>query len=98
MTALGFELLPGEHPIIALMLRDPRLAQNFADALRERGVLATAFSFPVVPRGEDRIRIQMSAAHDLHILDEAIAAFADVGRDLRVIGQRDTEGGAGVFS
>lgn len=98
MTALGFELLPGEHPIIALMLRDPRLAQNFADALRERGVLATAFSFPVVPRGEDRIRIQMSAAHDLHILDAAIAAFADVGRDLRVIGQRDTEGGAGVFS
>ncbi|MCY4441428.1 MAG: glycine C-acetyltransferase [Deltaproteobacteria bacterium] len=85
MTALGFELLPGEHPIVPLMLRDPKLAQAFADALRERGVLATAFSFPVVPRGQDRIRAQMSAAHTIEDLDRAIAAFAEVGRGLDVI-------------
>ena len=85
MTTLGFELLPGEHPIVPLMLRDPKLAQNFANGLRERGVLVAAFSFPVVPRGQDRIRTQMSAAHDIGDLDRAIAAFAEVGRDLEVI-------------
>ena len=85
MTALGFELLPGEHPIVPLMLRDPKLAQEFAGRLREKGVLVTAFSFPVVPRGQDRIRTQMSAAHRLEYLDRAIAAFAEVGRGLGVI-------------
>ena len=85
ITALGFELLPGEHPIIPLMLRDPKLAQNFADGLRDKGVLVTAFSFPVVPRGQDRIRTQMSAAHDMEDLDRAISAFAEVGRRLGVI-------------
>ena len=85
MTTLGFELLPGEHPIVPLMLRDPKLAQNFANGLRENGVLVAAFSFPVVPRGQDRIRTQMSAAHDIGDLDRAIAAFAEVGRDLEVI-------------
>ena len=86
MTALGFELLPGEHPIVPLMLRDAKLAQEFARRLRNQGVLVTAFSFPVVPLGEDRIRIQLSAAHDLAILNEAVAAFADVGDRLGVIG------------
>ena len=86
LTALGFELLPGEHPIVPLMLRDPKLAQSFADGLREKGVLVTAFSFPVVPRGEDRIRVQISAAHDTETLDAAIAAFAEVARRLGVIG------------
>ncbi len=85
ITALGFELLPGEHPIIPLMLRDPKLAQNFADGLRDKGVLVTAFSFPVVPHGQDRIRTQMSAAHDMEDLDCAISAFAEVGRRLGVI-------------
>ena len=85
MTALGFELLPGGHPIVPLMLRDPKLAQDFSARLRERNVLATAFSFPVVPRGEDRIRTQMSAAHDDRDLDRAIAAFAEAGRGLGVI-------------
>ena len=85
ITGLGFELLPGEHPIIPLMLRDPKLAQNFADGLRDKGVLVTAFSFPVVPRGQDRIRTQMSAAHDMEDLDCAISAFAEVGRRLGVI-------------
>ncbi len=95
MAVLGFELLPGEHPIVVLMLRDPKLAQSFADALRGKGVLVTAFSFPVVPRGEDRIRIQMSAAHDIDTLDHAIAAFAEVGRSLEVIGR---EGELNVLS
>ena len=85
MTARGFELLPGEHPIVPLMLRDPKLAQDFSDGLRDKGVLVSAISFPVVPRGQDRIRTQMSAAHDVKDLDRAIAAFTEVGRGLRVI-------------
>ena len=85
MDALGFELLPGAHPIVPLMLRDAKLAQEFADTLRDKGVLVSAFSFPIVPRGQDRIRTQMSAAHDVADLDRAIGAFADVGRGLGVI-------------
>ena len=68
-----------------------------ADGLRRHGVLVTAFSFPVVPRGEDRIRIQMSAAHEIATLDDAIAAFARVGHELGVIGQRSTEGNGDVL-
>ncbi len=85
MTALGFEILPGEHPISPVMLRDPQLAQDMAARLAEKGVFVTAFSFPVVPRGQDRIRTQMSAAHSIDELDRAIDAFAEVGRDLKVI-------------
>ncbi len=85
MADLGFELLPGDHPIVPVMLRDPVLAQEFADRVREKGVLVAAFSFPVVPRGQDRIRTQMSAAHDVADLDRAIAAIAEVGRGLGVI-------------
>ena len=85
LAALGFELLPGEHPIVPLMLRDPKLAQDLAAGLRDQGVLVTAFSFPVVPRGQDRIRIQLSAAHEIDELDRAIGAFAEVGRGLGII-------------
>ncbi|KIC22784.1 glycine C-acetyltransferase [Leisingera sp. ANG-Vp] len=85
MTALGFELLPGEHPVIPLMLRDPQLAQDFAARLRQLGVYVAAFSFPVVPKEQDRIRTQMSAAHSIEELDRAIAAFAQAGRELGVI-------------
>ena len=85
MGDLGFDLLPGEHPIIPVMLRDPKLAQGMAARLHARGVFVTAFSFPVVPMGQDRIRTQMSAAHDLDQLDDAINAFAAVGRELGVI-------------
>ena len=85
MTALGFEILPGEHPISPVMLRDPKLAQDMAARLAEKGVFVTAFSFPVVPRGQDRIRTQMSAAHSIEELDRAIDAFAEVGHDLKVI-------------
>ncbi len=86
MPELGFEILPGEHPIAPVMLRDPVLAQNLAAELYQLGVFVTAFSFPVVPRGQDRIRTQMSAAHSIEELDRAIDAFAIAGRKLGVIG------------
>nr|WP_325248205.1 glycine C-acetyltransferase [Amylibacter sp.] len=85
MGALGFELLPGEHPIIPVMLRDPKLAQDMAAQLDTRGVFVTAFSFPVVPKAQDRIRTQMSAAHSIEQLDRAVEAFETVGRNLGVI-------------
>lgn len=85
MGALGFELLPGEHAIIPVMLRDPKLAQEMAARLNDRGVFVTAFSFPVVPKGQDRIRTQMSAGLTREMLDRAIGAFEGVGRELGVI-------------
>lgn len=85
MAALGFDLVPGEHPIIPVMLYDAPLAKKMADMLLEEGLYVTAFSFPVVPQGKARIRTQMSAAHDTAHLDKAIAAFEKVGRKLGVI-------------
>ncbi|MGX0974413.1 glycine C-acetyltransferase [Roseovarius sp. MBR-51] len=85
MSTLGFELLPGEHAIIPVMLRDPKLAQEMAARLNTRGVYVTAFSFPVVPKGQDRIRTQMSAGLSREMLDRAIDAFGTVGRELGVI-------------
>ena len=83
--AAGFDLLPGEHPIIPVMLRDPKLAQEMAARLDEKGVFVAPFSFPIVPRGQDRIRTQMSAAHSLPELDRAIDAFIQVGQEMGVI-------------
>ncbi len=85
MGAAGFDLLPGEHPIIPVMLRDPKLAQAMAAKLDAREVYVAPFSFPVVPKGQDRIRTQMSAAHSLDELDQAIAAFIAVGKELEII-------------
>ena len=85
MGAAGFDLLPGEHPIIPVMLRDPKLAQDMAARLDAKRVYVAPFSFPVVPKGQDRIRTQMSAAHSRAELDTAIDAFIDVGRDMGVI-------------
>ena len=85
ISAAGFDLLPGEHPIIPVMLRDPKLAQEMAARLDEKGVFVAPFSFPVVPRGQDRIRTQMSAAHSLPELDRAIDAFIQVGQEMGVI-------------
>ena len=85
MGAAGFDLLPGEHPIIPVMLRDPKLAQDMAARLDEKGVFVAPFSFPVVPRGQDRIRTQMSAAHSLAELDRAIDAFIQVWQEMGVI-------------
>ena len=85
MAGAGFDLLPGEHPIIPVMLRDPKLAQEMAARLDEKGVYVAPFSFPVVPKGQDRIRTQMSAAHSPEELDRAIDAFIEVGRDMGLI-------------
>lgn len=85
MGLAGFDLLDGEHPIIPVMLRDPVLAQSMASALDEKGVYVAPFSFPVVPKGQDRIRTQMSAAHTIEELDTAIDAFVAVGRDMSII-------------
>ena len=85
MTGLGFELLPGEHPIIPVMFHEAPLAQAFASALLDEGVYVTGFFFPVVPKGQARIRTQMSAAHSPADIDAAVAAFAKVGRALGVI-------------
>ncbi|HRJ67390.1 MAG TPA: aminotransferase class I/II-fold pyridoxal phosphate-dependent enzyme, partial [Alphaproteobacteria bacterium] len=85
MTALGFDLVPGEHPIIPVMIYDAVLAKKLADRLLEEGLYVIAFSYPVVPQGKARIRTQMSAAHDKAHLDRAIAAFEKIGRELGVI-------------
>ncbi|MEM7764074.1 MAG: glycine C-acetyltransferase [Pseudomonadota bacterium] len=86
MTALGYDLLPGEHPIIPVMLGDAKLATDMAHALLQHGVYVVGFAFPVVPKGQARIRTQMSAGHSLEDLDEAIAAFETVGKEYGVIG------------
>lgn len=85
MARAGFDLLPGEHPIIPVMLRDPKLAQDMAKRLDAKGVYVAPFSFPVVPKGQDRIRTQMSAALSRAELDRAIDAFIEVGRDMKII-------------
>ncbi len=85
MTAAGFELAGEGHPIIPVMLGDAQLASDMADKLLERGIYVIGFSFPVVPRGEARIRTQMSAAHTPKQIDQAVAAFIAVGRELGVI-------------
>ena len=85
LTAAGFDLKPGQHPIVPVMLYDAELAQRFAAALLEEGIYAIGFFFPVVPKGQARIRTQMSAAHEREHLERAIAAFTRVGRALGVI-------------
>ena len=85
MTAAGFDLVPGEHPIIPVMLGDAVLAQRFASAMLEQGVYVTAFAFPVVPKGQARIRTQMSAAHSREDLDKAVEAFEITAKSLGVI-------------
>lgn len=86
MTAAGFELKPGDHPICPVMLYDAPLAQTFAARLLDEGIYAIGFFFPVVPQGQARIRTQMSAAHTRDHLDQAIDAFTRIGRTLGVVG------------
>ena len=86
LTAAGFALVPGEHPIIPVMIGDAAAAQRLAAELQRRGVYVTAFSYPVVPHGKARIRTQMNAAHELEDLNRAIGAFADAGRALGLVG------------
>ncbi len=85
MSKAGFNLLPGEHPIIPVILGEAKIAQDMAAKLYEKGVYVTGFFFPVVPRGQARIRTQMSAAHSAGDIDTAIAAFTEAGRELGVI-------------
>ncbi len=85
MTAAGFDIKPGDHPIVPIMLYDAVVAQNFAARLLEEGVYVIGFFFPVVAKGLARIRVQLSAAHTQQHLDTAIAAFTKVGKDLQVL-------------
>ena len=85
MTQLGFTLVPGEHAIIPVMLGDAKVARDMADRLLGEGIYVIGFSFPVVPKGQARIRAQMSAAHRPEHIDRAVAAFEKVGREMGVI-------------
>ena len=85
LTTAGFNIKPGEHPIVPIMLGDARLASEMADQMLAEGIYVIGFSFPVVPRGEARIRVQLSAGHTRAHLDRAIDAFIKVGRNLNVI-------------
>ena len=82
MEALGFDLLPGEHPIVPIMLYDAKAAAEFAARLLEKGVYVTGFFFPVVPKGKARIRTQVSARHTIEDLDNAVKAFGEVKKDM----------------
>jgi glycine C-acetyltransferase len=82
---LGFQLVPGEHAIIPVMLGDAKLAQDFAAAMLKHGIYVIGFSYPVVPHGKARIRTQMSAGHSRDDLDRCVAAFKAVGQELGVL-------------
>jgi glycine C-acetyltransferase len=85
MTEGGFDIKPGEHPIVPIMLYDAVLAADFASRLLEEGIYVIGFFFPVVPKGQARIRVQLSAAHELQHLDKAIEAFMKIGKELAVL-------------
>ena len=85
ITEAGFDIKPGEHPIVPIMLYDAVLAQKFAEKILEEGIYVIGFFFPVVAKGNARIRVQLSAAHQPHHLDKAIAAFTKVGKELGVV-------------
>jgi glycine C-acetyltransferase len=85
MTDAGFDIKPGDHPIVPIMLYDAVLAQTMAARLLEEGIYVIGFFFPVVAKGQARIRVQLSAAHEQHHLDKAIAAFTKIGRELGVL-------------
>lgn len=85
ITAAGFDIAPGTHPIVPIMLYEARLAQEFASRLLEKGIYVIGFFYPVVPQGKARIRVQISAAHTREHLDKAIRAFSEVGMELGVL-------------
>ena len=85
MTEAGFDIKPGDHPIVPIMLYDAVLAQKFAARLLEEGIYVIGFFFPVVAKGQARIRVQISAAHEQEHLDKAIEAFTKVGKELAVL-------------
>jgi glycine C-acetyltransferase len=85
MTAAGFDITPGDHPIVPVMLGDAVLSQKMADRLLGEGIYVIGFFYPVVPRGQARIRVQISAAHEPEHLDKAIGAFTKIGRELGLL-------------
>jgi len=85
MTEAGFDIRPGDHPIVPIMLYDAVLAQNFAAKLLDEGIYVIGFFFPVVAKGQARIRVQLSAAHSQRHLDKAIEAFTKIGKELGVL-------------
>ena len=85
MTKAGFDIKPGEHPIVPIMLYDAPLAQQMAEKMLEKGIYVIGFYYPVVPKGQARIRVQISAVHEREHLDKAINAFTEVGKELGVI-------------
>lgn len=85
MTKAGFDIKPGEHPIVPIMLYEAPLAQKFADRLLEKGIYVIGFFYPVVAKGQARIRVQISAGHEKHHLNKAIQAFTEVGKELGVL-------------
>ena len=85
MTEAGFDIKPGDHPIVPIMLYDAVVAQQFAAKLLEEGIYVIGFFFPVVAKGQARIRVQLSAAHEPHHLDKAVAAFTKIGKELGVL-------------
>lgn len=85
MTDAGFDIKPGEHPIVPVMLYDAKTAQTFAEKLLDKGIYVIGFFYPVVPKGEARIRVQISAVHEREHLDAAVEAFTQVGKELGVI-------------
>jgi glycine C-acetyltransferase len=91
MTAAGFDITPGEHPIVPVMLYDAKLAQDFAAKMLDEGIYVVGFYYPVVPQGKARIRVQLSAAHTREQLDKAIAAFTKVGRELGTLKDKAAE-------
>ncbi len=86
IAAAGFEIKPGEHPIVPIMIGDAVKAQQLSQRILELGLYAVGFFFPVVPKGQARIRVQMSAVHDRHHLEQAVEAFAQAGRELGLVG------------
>ncbi|MBQ4076018.1 MAG: glycine C-acetyltransferase [Clostridia bacterium] len=84
MEALGFDLLPGEHPIVPIMLYDPKVAHEFARRMLEKGVYVVAFCYPVVPKGRDRIRTQISAGHSKEDIDFAVQCFGEVKKEMGI--------------
>ena len=91
MTEAGFVLKDGDTPIVPVMLFNAKLAQNFSRDLYDEGIYAIGFFFPVVPNGQARIRTQISAAHELHHLDKALAAFIKVGKKYDILGKTKQE-------
>ena len=91
MTEAGFDIKPGEHPIVPIMLYNAKLAQDIARDLYAEGIYVIGFFFPVVPKGEARIRVQLSAGHDDKHIDRAIEAFTTVGRKFEILGKTKDE-------